>query len=91
MPTGKAILALEEEGAAELQAHPHQLGTPHQHGVEGCNGLIQQRVPLVFGKAGLLRRAERRQAVLEHRVGMHRLLPHARAQDRERLIELARP
>ena len=43
--SGEAVLVLEEEGAAELQPDPHQLGALDQHGVEGADGLVQQSVP----------------------------------------------
>ena len=51
LPPGELVLALEEEGAGELQPNARQLGTPDQHGAEGGDGLVKQLVALVLSHA----------------------------------------
>ena len=51
----QAVLALEKERPCKFQAHPHQTGAGDQHGVERGYGLVQQCIPLVVRKIGLLR------------------------------------
>ena len=51
MPPGELVLALEEEGAGELQPNAHQLGPADQHGAEDIDRLVQQFVALVLGHA----------------------------------------
>ena len=70
VPAGEGVLALEEEGPGEFQPHPHQLRTVYEHGAEGGDGLVQQRVARVLGNLGLLRRAGGREADVEEHVPM---------------------
>ena len=47
MPLGEAVLALEEEGAGQLEVHPHQLGVGDQHLAEGSDRVVEQLVTAV--------------------------------------------
>ena len=47
MPLGEAVLALEEEGAGQLEVHPHQLGVGDQHLAEGSDRVVEQLVAAV--------------------------------------------
>ena len=85
----QAVLALEKERPCQFQAHPHQAGAGDQHGVERGDGLVQQRLPLVVGKIGLLRCAGRCQADEEEHVRLDRAAPGQRPQDAQRLLEPA--
>ena len=87
----QAVLALEKERPRQFQAHPHQVGAVDQHGVQGGYGLVQQCIPLVVGKIGLLRCAGRRQADEEEHVRLDRAAPGQRPQNSQRLVELAGP
>ena len=86
---GQLVLALEVEGARELEPHPHQARLLDQHGVEGANGLVQQRHAVLVGHLRVLRRAERREAVKEERVGLDHVARNERPQDVQRLGEAA--
>ena len=85
----QAVLALEKERPRQFQAHPHQVGSIDQDGAQGGDGLVQQRLPLVVGKIGLLRCAGRCQADEEEHVRLDRAAPGQRPQDSQRLFELA--
>ena len=89
MASGEVVLALEEEGAGQLQSHPHQPRRLDQHGVEGADGLVQQRLAGVFVNVGVPRGTDRREAVEEERVGLDRLLIQQRPQNRQRVGEAA--
>ena len=83
------VLALQEKGPAELQADPNQAGPRDQHGMEGGDGLVQQRIARVLRYARFLRRTDRRQAEQEDRAGIDLLAPDKRPEDRQRLVELS--
>ena len=85
----QAVLALEKERPRQFQAHPHQSGAVDQHGVERGYGLVQQCIPLVVRKIGLLRCAGRRQADEEEHVRLDRAAPGQRPQNFQRLVQLA--
>ena len=89
MPPRQAVLALEEEGAGQLQAHPHQPRRIDQHGAEGGDGLVEQDVALVGGAAGPLGGLQRRHAVEEEHVGIDRRLREQRPQGDDRFLEAA--
>ena len=89
MPPGQVILALEVEGAGELEAHAHQSGIADQHGAEIGDGLAQQRVARLRLPALLLRVLQRRDAGEEqHAVPMPGVL-HQQAQHAERQVVAA--
>ena len=57
VPLGQPVLALEEEGAGQFQAHPDQRGIGHQHLAEGGDrGVEQLTAPVAFRPARLLHR-----------------------------------
>ena len=89
LPARQPVLPLEEEGAAELEPDADQLRAPDQHGVEGGDRLVEQLVPLLLRHARPVRCADRREAVGEQRVGVDRLGPDQRQQDRQRRGEPA--
>ena len=78
-----------EEGARQLQPHPHQRRLLDEHGVEGTDGVVQQRLALVLVEVRLLRCLGRREAEEEDHVGGHRAGLHRRPQDGERVGEAA--
>ena len=51
----QVVLPLEEERPGQLQADAHQIGPVKQHSAQRGDGLVQQRLPLIVGKIGLLR------------------------------------
>ena len=57
IPRRQRVLALEEESPGKLQAYAHQAGVRDQHGAEGRDGLVQQRLSFRLGDVRLLRRA----------------------------------
>ena len=65
VPLRQPVLALEEEGPRQLQAHPHQRGIGDQHLAEGRDRLVVQNVLRGLGKAGSLRRVEGDHALAE--------------------------
>ena len=89
MPRRQTVLALEEEGAAELKADAEEFRTADQHAVEGGDGLVEQRVALLLVDARLLRRADRREPDAEDNVGTGPSAPGQRPQDSQRFFELA--
>ena len=84
------VLALQEESPGKLQADADEAGVRDQHGAEGRDGLVQQRLPLRLGDVRLLRRADRRHAGLESDVQMPRTCRRQRPQYGQRLFEPAR-
>ena len=86
---GQRVAALEEERAAQLEAHPHQVGAFHQHPVERRDRLVEQRVPPVLRNARKLRRPDRREAEIEQRVRVHAVALDERPQHRQRLVVAA--
>ena len=87
----RLVRPLEEERPGQLQADPHQIGAVDQHGAQRGDGLVQQRLPLVAGKIGLLRCAGRCQADEEEHVRLDRAALGQRPQDAQRLLEPALP
>ena len=81
----------EEEGAGKLQADAKEPGTRDQHGVEDADGLVQQRVPRVVGKAGFLGRPDRRETDQERDIGICPAAFGQRAEHAQRLVEPAGP
>ena len=67
MAPREAVLALEEEGAGQFEAHPHQPRIVDQHGAERGDRAVQQRHLFRVGKAGPPRRPDRREAVKKAR------------------------
>ena len=57
--------------------------------MEDADGLVQQRVPRVVGKAGLIRRPDRREADQEANIGMDPAAFGQRAEHGQRLVEPA--
>ena len=90
MPRGQPVPVLQEESPGKLQAHAHQAGVRDQHGAEGRDGLVQQRLPLRLGDVRLLRRTDRRHAGLEADVQMPRTCRRERPQYGQRLFVPAR-
>ena len=73
----QVVLPLEEEGPGQLQADPHQIGAVDQHSAQRGDGLVQQRLPFVAGKIGLLRCSGCRQADEEEHVRLDLARPWA--------------
>ena len=78
------VLALEEEGAGELEADADEVRAVHQHRAEGGDGLVEQGGPPVLVDTRRLRRADRREAEEEARVAVG---PGERAKDAQRVVE----
>ena len=91
MSLRQLVLALEEKGAGEFQPHADQPGLRDQHGVEGGDGLVQQRVARVFGLARLVRRPDCCDADVEKHGGIDRPIPHQRPEETQRIVETADP
>ena len=83
----QTVLAFQKEGASQFQAHTYQRRITNQHCVKGANRLVQQGVPLLVGAAAALRRADRREAIKEQRVGLDRPLKDLGPQQDQRLLE----
>ena len=69
MPPRQCVLALQEEGAGELQPHPHKLRAVHEDGPEGGDGFVE----LLVAHLALLRLhggLDRRHAGPEARPGL---------------------
>ena len=90
MPRGQRVLALQEESPGKLQADADEAGVRDQHGAEGRDGLVQQRLPLRLGDVRFLRCTDRRHAGLESNVQMPRTCRRQRPQYGQRLFEPAR-
>jgi len=86
---GEAVLFLVEERPRQLQTYPCKLRAYGEHGVQGGNGLIKQRLALrLLGPEA--RRLDRGQPEQEHRVRIDLIRGRERAQQRQRLVEPAR-
>ena len=64
---GQPVLSFQEEGVGQLQAHPHEVRVVDQHGVEGGDGLVEQRVAAVLVRLDI-RLLDRGHAVAEQGV-----------------------
>ncbi len=85
----QAVLPLEEERARQLQADPHEAGPADQYLAQGRNGLVQERLSVLFGDARPLRCLGRRQAPEEEDVGASRMGLGQGAEDGQGLVEPA--
>ena len=71
MLAGEGVLALEEEGARELEAHAHEVGALDQHDAERGDRLVEEFVPVVLGDARLLGGLQRGEAAKEDEVRVY--------------------
>ena len=89
MPRRQRVLALEEEGPGKLQADADEAGVRDQHGAEGRDGLVQQRLACVVGNIRPLCSSDGREAVNEECIRLDRIRLEQRAQHCQRLCEPA--
>ena len=89
MPRRQRVLALQEESPGKLQADANQAGVRDQHGAEGRDGLVQQRLACVVGNIRPPCSSDGREAVEEERVRLDRIRLEQRAQYCQRVYEPA--